>query len=174
VVGLVLGFAGLLGVLLFYAQISGGVRWLLGLVTLAVVAAIVWSQIQRRTSEPSPLVGPPSPGATRGGELASFAESVRRAGRGLPYSQMLVASRAQAAFLERARLALGLPSESLRDMRHDPGALRRIFADDALVDFLSLEENDPDDRFAWVRRVRARGGYVREFRDILTRMEAWR
>src|SRR3989442_1349132 len=71
-------------------------------------------------------------------------------------------------------LAVGLPSASLRDMRRDPGALRRIFGDDALVDFLFLEEKDPDDRFAWVRRARARGGFVREFRDILTRMEAWR
>jgi len=173
-VGLLLVFAVLLGTLLYYAQFSGGVRWLLGVVTLAVLAAIVWSQIQRRTAEPSPLVGPPSPDATRGGELGAFAAAVRRADRGLPYSQMIVASRAQAAFLERARLALGLPSATLRDMRRDTGALRRIFGDDALVDFLFLEEHDPDDRFAWVRRARARGGFVREFRDILTRMEAWR
>ena len=59
-VGLLLAFAVLLGTLLYYAQFSGGVRWLLGVVTLAVLAAIVWSQIQRRTAEPSPLVGPPS------------------------------------------------------------------------------------------------------------------
>src|SRR5213594_4030981 len=159
-VGLLLAFAVLLGTLLYYAQFSGGVRWLLGVVTLAVLAAIVWSQIQRRTAEPSPLVGPPSPDATRGGELGAFAAAVRRADRGLPYSQMIVASRAQAAFLERARLALGLPSATLRDMRRDTGALRRIFGDDALVDFLFLEEHDPDDRFAWVRRARARGGFV--------------
>src|SRR2546426_567251 len=132
-VGLLLAFAALLGTLLYYAQFSGGVRWLLGVVTLAVLAAIVWSQIQRRTAEPSPLVGPPSPDATRGGELGSFAAAVRRADRGLPYSQMIVASRAQAAFLERARLALGLPSASLRDMRRDPGALRRIFGDGHLL-----------------------------------------
>src|SRR2546426_282387 len=132
-VGLLLAFAALLGTLLYYAQFSGGVRWLLGVVTLAVLAAIVWSQIQRRTAEPSPLVGPPSPDATRGGELGSFAAAVRRADRGLPYSQMIVASRAQAAFLERARLALGLPSATLRDMRRDPGALRRIFGDGHLL-----------------------------------------
>src|SRR5207245_5461003 len=45
-VGLLLAFAVLLGTLLYYAQFSGGVRWLLGVVTLAVLAAIVWSQIQ--------------------------------------------------------------------------------------------------------------------------------
>jgi len=146
----------------------------LGVVALAVLAAIAWGQIQRRTAEPLPLVGPRSPGATREGELDSFAAAVRRAARGLPYSQVLVASRARSAFLERARLALGLPPETIRDVQRDPGALRRMFGDDALVDFLYLEAGDLDDRMAWVQRARVRGGFVREFRDILTRMEAWR
>src|SRR2546427_515999 len=78
------------------------------------------------------------------------------------------------AFLERARLALGLPPETIRDVQRDPGALRRMFGDDALVDFLYLEAGDLEDRLAWVQRARARGGFVREFRDVLTRMEAWR
>ena len=171
---LILAFAVLLGMLLYYAQFSGTVRWLLGVAALAVLAAIAWGQIQRRTSEPSPLVAPRSPGATREGELDSFAAAVRRAARGLPYSQVLVASRARSAFLERARLALGLPPETIRDVQRDPGSLRRIFGDDALVDFLYLEAGDLEDRLAWVQRARARGGFVREFRDVLTRMEAWR
>jgi len=169
---LILAFAVLLGMLLYYAQFSGTIRWLLGVAALAVLAAVAWGQIQRRTSEPLPLVGPRSPGATREGELDSFAAAVRRAARGLPYSQVLVASRARSAFLERARLALGLPPETIRDVQRDPGSLRRIFGDDALVDFLYLEAGDLEDRLAWVQR--ARGGFVREFRDVLTRMEAWR
>src|SRR5947209_20193052 len=71
-VGLLLAFAVLLGMLLYYAQFSGTIRWLLGVVALAVLAAIAWGQIQRRTAEPSPLVGPRSPAATREGELDSF------------------------------------------------------------------------------------------------------
>src|SRR5207247_8143019 len=133
------------------------IRWLLGVAALAVLAAIAWGQIQRRTSEPSPLVGPRSPGATREGELDSFAAAVRRASRGLPYSQVLVASRARSAFLERARLALGLPPETIRDAQRDPGALRRLFGDDALVDFLFLVAGDRDARFPWVPRQPPRG-----------------
>ncbi len=173
-VGLLLAFAVLLGMLLYYAQFSGAIRWFLGVVALAVLAAIAWGQIQRRTAEPSPLVGPRSPGSIREGELDSFAAAVRRASRGLPYSQVLVASRARSAFLERARLALGLPSETIRDLQRDSGALRRMFGDDALVEFLYFRAGDLDDRFAWVQQARARGGFVREFRDVLTRMEAWR
>jgi len=160
--------------LLYYAQFSGTIRWLLGVAALAVLAAVAWGQIQRRTAEPSPLIGPPSPAPTRDGELDSFASAVRRASRGLPYSQVLVASRARSAFLERARLALGLPPETIRDVQRDPEALRRMFGDDALVDFLHLEAGDLEDRMAWVHRARARGGFVPAFREVLTRMEAWR
>src|SRR5256712_5453318 len=159
--------------LLYYAQFGGTIRWLLGVVALAVLAAIAWGQIQRRTAEPSPLVGPRSPGATREGELDSFAAAVRRAARGLPYSQVLVASRARSAFFERARLALGLPPETIRDVKRDPGALRRMFGDDALVDFLYLEAGGLQDRASWGPLGRGPAGFVREFRDVLTRMEAW-
>jgi len=173
-VGTILAFAVLLGMLLYYAQFSGAIRWLLGVLALAALAGIAWGQIRRRTAEPAPLVGPRSPVASRDGELDLFAAAVRRASRGLPYSQVLVASRARSAFLERARLALGLPPETIRDAQRDPGALRRLFGDDALVDFLYLEAGDLDDRFAWVQRARARGSFDREFRDVLARMEAWR
>src|SRR2546426_11224842 len=66
--GLILAFAVLLGMLLYYAQFSGTIRWLLGVVALAVLAAVAWGQIQRRTAEPPPLVGPPSPRGTPAGE----------------------------------------------------------------------------------------------------------
>src|SRR5256712_11548948 len=112
--------------LLYYAQFSGTIRWLLGVVALAVLAAIAWGQTQRRTSEPSPLAGPRSPGAPREGELDSFAAAVRRAARGLPYSQVLVASRARTAFLARAPPALALPSRAIRDRQPDPRTPRPI------------------------------------------------
>src|SRR2546428_13583467 len=53
-VGLVLAFAALLGPLLYYAQFSAGVRWLPGVVTLAVLARTVGGQIPRRTAGRSP------------------------------------------------------------------------------------------------------------------------
>src|SRR6058998_2691917 len=96
-VGLILAFAVLLGMLLYYAQFSGAIRWLLGVLALAALAGIAWGQIRRRTAEPAPLVGPRSPEASRDGELDLFAAAVRRASRGLPYSQVLVASRARSA-----------------------------------------------------------------------------
>src|SRR5437870_11898922 len=88
--GLTLAFAVLLGMLLYYAQFSGTIRWLLGVLAPAVLAAVAWGQIQRLTAEPSPLSGPRSPGPTRDGELASFASAGGRASRGSPYSPVRV------------------------------------------------------------------------------------
>src|SRR2546428_10798818 len=76
-VGLLLAFAVLLGMLLYYAQFSGTIRWLLGVVALAVLAAVAWGQIQRRAAGPSPLLRPRAPGAARDGGLGFFAAPVR-------------------------------------------------------------------------------------------------
>ena len=171
---LLVALAVILGILLYYAQFSGAVQWLLGVGALAGVALFAWSQIVRRTAEPAPLVGPQTREATREGELEGFAAAVRRAARGLPYSQVLVASRAHGAFIEHARLALGLPPEAMREVQRDRESLRRVFDDDVLVDFLHLRVGDLEERYGWVRRARSGGGFVREFRRVLDRMEAWR
>src|SRR6266566_2244684 len=94
---LVLACAILLGMLFYFAQFSGEVRWLLAVVALAVLASFAWGAIRRRTEEPTPLVAPRSPDVSRGGDLEIFAAAVRRATRGLPYSQAVVASRARSA-----------------------------------------------------------------------------
>jgi hypothetical protein len=174
VVVLVLASAVLLGMLLYYAQFSGTVRWLIAVAVLAVIASFAWGAIRRRTEEPTPLVSPRAPDVVRGGDLEIFTAAVRRAARGLPYSQALVASRARGAFAERVRLAFGLSPERMRELQRDPAGLRHVFADDALVDFLRLEAGDPDERADWVRRARSRGGFVRAIDGVLDRMEAWR
>lgn len=176
VIGMILflAVAILLGLLLYFAQFSGTVRWLLGVAFLAVLAGLAWEQVVRRTAEPAPLVGPEAAAARREGELESFAAAVRRAANGLPYSQVLVTSRARAAFVERARLALGLSSEAMRDMQRDSTALTRLFGDDVLADFIYLKTPDLEERYRWVLQARARGTFPSDFRTVLRRMEAWR
>jgi hypothetical protein len=163
-----------LAVLLYYAQFSGSLQWVLGLSFLAVLAALAWRQVFRGTAEPAPLVVPPSPEAYEPGELDAVASSVRRASRGLRYSQVIVTSRARAAFLDRVRLSLGMAPEAMRDVQRDPEALRRLFRDDVLADFLHIRIGDLEERYAWVLRARERGGFTRQFREVLARMEAWR
>lgn len=172
--GLVVAVAVVLGMLVYSAQFSGSLQWGLGLFGLAVLAAYAWWQVLRGTSEPGPLLGPRAPEAFQSGELEAFSRAVRRAARGLPFSQMTVTSRARAAFLERASLALGLPAEAMREAQSDPVVLRRLIGDDVLVEFLHQRVGNFDESYEWVHKARARGGFAREFRDVLDRMEAWR
>lgn len=171
---LVVAVAVVLGFLVYSAQFSGSLQWGLGLFGLAILAAYAWRQVLRGTSEPDPLVSPAAPEDFRSGEFGAFSRAVRRAARGLPFSQAMVTSRARAAFLEHAGLALGVSADTMRDAQSDPVALRRLIGDDVLVEFLRLRTGDLDESYGWVLKARARGGFTREFRDVLARMEAWR
>src|SRR5205809_172484 len=171
---MIVAAAVVLGLLLYYAQYSGSVQWGLGLVFLGVIAFLAWRQVLRGTAEPGPLVGPVSPETIRTGELDALSGSMQRAARGLRYSQMLVTSRARVAFLEHVRLTLGLSPEGLRRLQRDPEALRRTVGDERLAEFLHIRVGDMEERFGWVLQARARGGFTREFREVLSRMEAWR
>ena len=164
----------ILGLLLYYAQFSGAVRWLLGLGIISILAGLVWYQVSRRTAPLAPLVVPVDDGPSKDGELGSVAAAVRRADGGLLYSQVQVTSRARSAFLERARLSLGLSSEAMRDLQRDRTALRTAIGDEALADFLHLRTQDLEERYRWALRARQPGGFTLRFRDILARMEAWR
>jgi hypothetical protein len=162
-----------LALLLYYAQFSGSLQWVLGLVFLAFLASFAFRQVFRGSVEPAPLVAPTSPEAHVSGEMESVAASVSRAAHGLRYSQVLVTSRARVAFLDHARLALGLSPEGMREIQQDPQALRRLFGDSALAEFLHIRVGDLEERYGWVLRARARGGFGREFREVLAQMEAW-
>jgi len=59
-------------------------------------------------------------------------------------------------------------------VQQEPDALLRVFGDPVLAEFLRVRAGDLDGRYAWVRRARERGGFTREFQDVLERMEAWR
>src|SRR5207302_834748 len=115
-------------VFVYYARFSGSLQWGLGLAFLGLLAILVWRQVFRGTSEPAPLVLPASPEAYEPGELDTVAASVRRAARGLRYSQVLVTSRARAAFLEHARLSFGLTPAGMYAVQQEPEALPRTGA----------------------------------------------
>ena len=171
---LLVAFAVVLVFLLYYAQYSGSVRWLLGVVGVSGFALFAWAMILRRTADPAPLLGPPIAETVRGGELGTLSAAVRRASRGLAYSQVLIASRARAAFTERARLALGISPDAMTELQRNPIELHRIFSDPVLERFVRMDVGDLEERYRWVVEARSHGGFAAEFRDVLARMEAWR
>ena len=157
----------------YYAQFSGLLQWVLGLASLGVLASFAGLFVFRGASEPAPLVNPSEANRSASGELARVAATVGRAARGLRYSQVVVTSRARAAFMDQARLVLGWDSETMRALQQDREALRRLFGDD-LAAFLYLRSGDLDERFAWARRAQGGAGFAEEFAGILEKMEAWR
>lgn len=163
-----------LAFLLLAAQLSGGVRWFLGLALIAAVSLYAGYRVGRGAKEPVPLAGPPSLAPARAGQLEAFTAMVRRASRGLPYSQVAVSSRARDAFEEHARLARGLSWEDMRRLGRDPARLRVAFHDAILEDFLYVPSADSDARYRWVREAQARRGFAIELTQVLDRMEGWR
>lgn len=164
----------ILGFLLYLAQFSGTVRWYLGFIVIAAVAAYTWRAVARETLEPKPMAPPAAPFHGRRGELSVLTSVVRRANQGLPYSQMAVSSRAREAFEERARMARGLSPQGMRSLQRDPAALRSAFRDLSLADFLYLPTSDSDARYRWVTEAKAGAGFAVSLNRILSRMEDWR
>lgn len=164
----------LVGILLYEAQFSGTVRWLLGFALVVAIVLWAWSRVSRGTEEPAPLAPPLPAGAVRTGELAALTAAARRAEEGLEYSQLLVSSRARDAFAERARLALGLSPEAVRAMASDPAVLRLRIHDGALEALLFRGGTGPAERYRWVRAARAGDGFSPSLEEVLDRMEAWR
>jgi len=164
----------ILGYLLYVAQFSGTVRWFLGFAVIAGIAGYAWSFVARRTAEPAPLQKAAERPRFRSGELHALEAVVRRANRGLTYSQVAVTTRARDAFAERTRLARGLSPEAMRGLERDTAALETTFHDPVLADFLFLPSSDTEVRYRWVWQARRRRSFEAEFHEVLDRMEAWR
>jgi hypothetical protein len=163
-----------LGYSLFIAQFSPTVRWGLGILAIGAVGAAAWWAVNRRTETPDSLDAPLGISGSRAGELSALTQTVRRASRGLPFSQLLVTERLREAFMAHARLALGLTPEAMRRLAADPAALRRAFRDVSIADFLYLSSADPEERYRWIAEARRGPGFDASISAVLDRMEAWR
>lgn len=166
------GFA-FLGILLYAVQFSGSARWIAGMLLVALLALVATYAVVRRTSRPASLEATPRADEIRDGELASLAEVVERAGRGLGFSQALIVGRARDGFLERVRLERGLAPDAIRRLERDADGLRAVVRDAVLGEFL-LATRDREEREAWATGSRRGGGFDAAIRGILARMEAWR
>ncbi len=163
-----------LAYVLYEAQFSGTVRWALGSVIIAAVAAYAWFAVARKSFEPVPLAVPAPPAGFQTGELASLTAAARRANGGLVYSQVSVSTRARDAFAHKIALARGLSAEDLRWLQADPAALKRLFHDPVLEDFLFLATWEQAERYRWVLEAQGGAGFEATLRRALDHMEAWR
>ncbi len=172
----------ILGATVFYAQYSGAVRWLLGIVILAGAAYALVRFVGTRARDPRPL----EPGARverraaarverrAAGELRSLAKNLDRANAGLKYSQVLVAARMKDAFLEKVRISRGLAPAEVERARSDPHRLMALVGDPDLVVFVLESERNHRNWPALLRDLPTRRGFAGESDRMLAKMEAWR
>jgi len=170
-----IGFGVLIvGATVFYAQYSGALRWVLGVVLLSGAAYIVVRFVGARARDPSPLKPADRVERRATGDLRSLAITVDRASAGLKFSQVIVAGRMKDSFLEKVRLARGVGHDEIARIRSDPEGLMALIGDKELVVFLLESERNHRHWPDLVRYLPARPGFVGEADRMLAKMEAWR
>lgn len=152
-------------------------RWALAIVVLLTGAWLALLHVGRRSSPVRALrwahVPPENPADPVGGLLVLL----RRARRGRPYSQLLVAQRVRDALLERVRVARGLGYERLNEARRDPALLAELLGDPGLAAF--VQEVDaaalaPDGRARGASPLDPSGpDFLDRLAAIVGRVEAW-
>src|SRR3989442_52063 len=132
----------ILAAAIFYAQYSGAVRWLLGIVVLATGAYILVRFVGTRARDPRPLRRVDRVERHATGDLWSLAITLDRAAAGLKFSQVMFAARMKDAFLEKVRVSRGLTEEAMNRARGDPEALLALVGDADLTVFLLESERN--------------------------------
>ncbi len=159
--------------------IDPSLRWALYILLLVAIAWTVIRNLHQGAMGVPPLRPPEDGERHASGELTKLAMSLRRADRGLKYSQMIVALRVRNAFLEKVRSNRGLDHQELTSLMGDPEKRSGIVHDPLILRFLAATAEE-DLLFSKVttREPLLRGVSRGEsFSDIIGRvvsaMEAW-
>lgn len=161
----------------FPAQLAD-LRWPFFLYLLVVLAWILIGYLRREEVESPPLGPRRSASRPPSGELRRVVGLLKRADRGLRFSQVQSLRRVRRAFLVKLGAERGLDEEGVHDLLQRPEALEAVVQDPIILDFLrrtSREELLPPGeapRRNPVIRL-ATGSMTRYLRWVVGRMEAW-
>ncbi len=112
------------------------VRWGIVIVVLFMGAWLALVFVVHRSSPVRPLRWAHVPPENPADPVVALTALLRRAQRGRPYSQLLVAQRVRDALLDKVRVGRSLSYERLNEIRRDPAALREFVGDVGLVGFV--------------------------------------
>jgi hypothetical protein len=178
---MVLAFLGTL-VALSYAvyPLSPNVRWTLYVYVLVVVAWIVTGIAYRHAAWAPPLRRRGEEEGGTAGELSSLVATLKRADRGLRFSQAMVILRVRHVFLEKLKARLDLDEEDVAQILANPPKLREVVRDPLILEFLE-DTSGEHDLFAALEsegrapsfRFRRGSTFSRGLARVLEVMEAW-
>lgn len=161
-----------------FSLYSGGMRWIITLLLVTVVAIVGLKVIfplgERRWESPTPIDA-----KTHRDQFAPLEEMAERACEGYSYSQKALDERMADAFLEKVRVKRNLQPAEVFRLSEDEGRLARACGDRELASFVAESKaamaRKAEKRGLFQRRGMARQGRVYRERAlrVMARMEAW-
>ncbi|MFQ6105987.1 MAG: hypothetical protein ACE5QF_00135 [Thermoplasmata archaeon] len=177
-VALLLGF---LSVLLFYAQFSGKLRWIIVVLLVSATAFGIAFIASRKTSAPERLSSPPAQEKKQWNEVARLIRMLRRAEKNYPYSQLTAVERVRTAIVETIQTQRDIDEDEMEGILHDRSRLVGLLDDEEVADFLLQSEKDLSNWSSIIKEklpIMSSLGASRSFNQnvlhILEKMEEWR
>ncbi|MEW5937462.1 MAG: hypothetical protein AB1665_06565 [Candidatus Thermoplasmatota archaeon] len=161
--------------LLNYAMYSGAVRWLLSLLIISAVAVAALAAIHPKKGRVIAEMPPIS--IRERGAFDELVDVTRRASLGFKYSQVMLSERVADAFVEKVRIARGIPTIDALSSARDEERMRSLCGDEELARFVVRSRaavGRPISRLRRGRRSREGQRYMKETMEILDKIESWR
>jgi hypothetical protein len=174
---LLLGF---LAILLFYAQFSGILRWIIVLLLISSTGFGIAFVVSRRTSSPERPFPLPDQEKRPWNEITRLTGIMTRAERDYRYSQLEAVERIRKAIIDKIQTQRDISDDEMELIIHDKGKIVELMEDEETADFLLAGERDLSN---WATIVREKLPVMGSFRGprtfsqsilpILERMEDW-
>ncbi|MFQ6127681.1 MAG: hypothetical protein ACE5QW_02090 [Thermoplasmata archaeon] len=174
---LLLGF---LALLLFYAQFSGVLRWIIVLLIVSSMGFGVAFLSSRKTSSPERLSSVSDIEKRPWNEISRLIGILERAEKNYRYSQLAALERIRRAIIDGIQTQRDISDEEIEKIVHDRNRLIEITDDEEVADFLLASERDLSN---WSTIVREKLPVMGSFRGsrsfsqsvlpILEKMEDW-
>lgn len=159
-------------------SLVGEERWILYVYLVAVLGWVVARHVHSRSVPTPPLGLRERQEGIPSGELTAMVRNLKRADRGMRYSQERIFHRVRNAFIGRVASIRGLSEDEVKARLEDPQESRRLVGDPTITEFLSALQatRTTQERFFRsppVFRFPQGESMTSTLRRVLERMEAW-
>ena len=173
-------FLGFLAIILFYAEFSGKLRWILVLLLISSIGFGIAHTSSRRTASPERVSALPPSEKGVWSEIVHMRGLLVRAERGYRYSQLAALERVRNVIVERIRTQRNISLEEIEMTMLDRAKLIGLVDDEEVADFLIESERDlanwraiVKDKVPVLGSFRGRRSFNQCVLEILEKMEEW-
>ncbi|MCK4367600.1 MAG: hypothetical protein KAW84_06605 [Thermoplasmata archaeon] len=171
---------GFLAMMLFYAQFSGILRWIIVLLLISSMGFGIAYLSSRNTTSPERLSPDHMQRDVQWGEIARLTGILRRAEKNYRYSQLEAVERIRKTVIDRIQSQRDISDEEMGDALQDEERLMELVGDEEVAVFLLASEKDLSNWSSIVREklpvmssFRGSRGFNESVLSVLERMEDW-